>query len=122
MAEIKWKELDGELKVVVQAFYENGNYRVFHFNVYVDKNINTCDKREYVKNIIKPMVLLRNCFAYKVLFVDKLSTLTYRMKAECRLKRRLVKLERKQVKLKCKLWNENADFELCSVTAEYGES
>ena len=71
MAKIKWKELDGELKVVVQAIDANGNYRVFHFNVYVDKSINAYDKEEYIQNIAQRMVILRDCYMGKFLAVEQ---------------------------------------------------
>lgn len=71
MAEIKWKELDGELKVVVQAIDENGNYRVFHFNLYVEKGKSAYDKEDYIGDIAHRMTNLRNCYGYKILFVEQ---------------------------------------------------
>ena len=71
MAKIKWKELDGELKVVVQAIDVNGNYRVFHFNVYVDKSTSTYDKQVYIQDIAQRMTTLRNCYFGTVLAVEQ---------------------------------------------------
>ena len=71
MAKIEWKELDGELKVVVQAIDVNGNFRVFHFNIYVDKSISTDKKKEYIIDIILRMEALRNCYMGKLLAVEQ---------------------------------------------------
>ena len=71
MAKIKWKELDGELKVVVQAIDTNGNYSIFHFNVYVDKITSTYDKQVYIQDIAQRMTTLRNCYFGTVLAVEQ---------------------------------------------------
>ena len=71
MAKIKWKELDGELKVVVQAIDVNGNHSIFHFNVYVEKGVSVYYKEDYINDIVHRMTTLRDCYFGTVLAVEQ---------------------------------------------------